>query len=280
MALGQFVASIQRILHARHVNRPGAIARHIGWQLRKISGTLPITLRLSDSWISDGSSAGVLALVNSLGAYDFNNMSLFAECLLDGGTFLDIGANIGPYTLLLSENERVEVVSFEPNPSAFAKLKANVELNQRSNVTLVNAALSSADGELVMTNEGSSAANKIVASVADGSVSVPSNRLQPFLDDRSRRRPVIAKVDVEGHELEVLVGAGEALATIQIIALEELPGAKFGPLMLSHGFEGPYYADALGRRLSRMRPPFSEDGIFFSDQGSLLAAHGWRIDRD
>jgi FkbM family methyltransferase len=280
MALAQFVVSIRRILRARHLNRCNAIARHLGWQLRRMIGAFPVTLRLSNSWISDDSSAGVLPLVNALGAYDYNNMSLFAECLLDGGTFLDIGANIGPYTLLLSENARVEVVSFEPNPSAFAKLKANVELNRRMNVTLMNVALSSSDGELVMTNEGSSATNKIVTAAVAGSVTVPSKRLQKFLESQSRRQPVIAKVDVEGHEVDVLMGAGAALAIIQIIALEELPGATFGPLMHSYGFEGPYYADALERRLSRNRPPFSEDGIFFSDRGRLLASRGWRIDRD
>jgi len=277
MALPQFIVSIQRILHARHVNRCGAIARHLGWQLRKLIGPVPVARRLSKSWISDDSSTGVMSLVNSLGIYDFNNMTLFSEYLLDGGTFLDVGANIGSYTLLLSENEKVDVISFEPNPLAFAKLKANVELNRRSNVTLVNAALSSSDGELMMTNHRSSACNKVVTSAVDRGVMVQSKRLQEFLDNISRREPILAKIDVEGHEMDVLEGAGEALGAIQLFALEELPGADFARLMNSRGFRGPYYADAIARRLSRVRPPFSEDGIFLSDD-TLLAKRGWRID--
>lgn len=279
MALTQFVMSIRRILRARHLNRSKAIVRHLGWQVRKMFGAVPVTLRLSESWISDDSSAGVMPLVNALGAYDFNNMSLFAECLQDGGTFLDIGANIGSYTLLLSENEKVQVVSFEPIPSTFVKLKANVERNQRSNVTLINAALSSGDGLLVMTNDGISAVNRVVASAIAGGVTVPSKRLQTFLEGCTRRQPVIAKIDVEGHERDVLVGAGEALAKIQIIALEELAGSDFRQFMHSHGFDGPYYVDAMARRFSRIRPPLSEDGIFISAQGSELIARGWCIDR-
>lgn len=195
-------------------------------------------------------------------------MSLFAECLRDGGTFLDIGANIGSYTLLLSENKKVEVVGFEPIPSTFAKLKANVELNGRSNVTLINAALSSSDGVLVMTNDGSSAANRVLPSATAGGATVVSKRLELFLEDTSRRQPIIAKVDVEGHERDVLLGAGAALSKIQIIALEELAGSDFRQFMHSHGFDGPYYVDAMARRFSRIRPPLSEDGVFISAKGS------------
>lgn len=280
MSVPQFVASLRRIRLARHVNRPAAVARHVGWQLRRLLGGFPVTLRISNSWISDDSSAGVIALVNALGLYDFNNMTLFADCLRDGGTFFDIGANIGSYTVLLSENENIEVIGFEPNPSAFAKLEANVALNRRSNVTLVNAALSCRDGEVLMTNDGSSAENRVVTSAAEQGISVRSRRLQPFLEEGSTPRPMAAKIDVEGHEADVIAGAGDALRSIQLVALEQLPGADSSSLMHSRGFEGPYYADAKAKRLSRERlvqPPFSEDGIFLSDGGRLAAAHGWRL---
>ena len=60
--------------------------------------------------------------------------------------FVDVGANIGQYTLLASPFVR-QVIAFEPNPATYALLEGNVRRNRLRNVSLYQAAVSSSDGE-------------------------------------------------------------------------------------------------------------------------------------
>ena len=270
---GALATSIRKINASKHVNRPAALARHIGWQARKLLGLFPVTLNLSKSKITDDRPDGVIALVNALGIYDFNDMSLLADCTRGGGTFLDIGSNIGSYTLLVSENPKVRVLSFEPNPAAFRKLKFNVDQNSRTNVELHNIGLSEIDGTLSMTNDGSSSTNRIVS---NGSILVPVQRLEPILE--SIKGPVVAKIDVEGHEIHVLKGAGSNLKRIGLIVLEEWSGREdlLANFLRDHGFQGPFYADAMTHRLLASKPNYSEDEVYISDE-SILRAAGWKL---
>src|SRR3972149_7010328 len=45
------------------------------------------------------------------------------------GVFLDIGANIGKYSIILGQNPKIKVIAFEPTPETFKILKKNIELN-------------------------------------------------------------------------------------------------------------------------------------------------------
>src|SRR5207253_6545315 len=68
----------------------------------------------------------------------------------EGDVVLDIGANIGYYTLVFAElvGDSGRVFAFEPEPANFALLSENTGLNGRANVTLVNAAVADAGGRL------------------------------------------------------------------------------------------------------------------------------------
>ena len=67
----------------------------------------------------------------------------------DGGTFLDIGANIGWYSLLLTQKlKRSRCLAFEPIPSTFKALKAHLALNQASRVTAFNLGFSDKAGKI------------------------------------------------------------------------------------------------------------------------------------
>ena len=65
-------------------------------------------------------------------------MNFVQLMLANGSLFVDVGANIGSYTFIASENSSATVNCLEPNPSAFLKLKRNVAQNARNNVTLIN----------------------------------------------------------------------------------------------------------------------------------------------
>jgi FkbM family methyltransferase len=213
MGFKQFANSVSRILNNPHINRRKGIARHLQWQGRKFFNLFPVEQNISQSRIvASHRHCGVSALINSQGLYDYNNMSLIRVLLQDGGTFVDIGANIGSYTLIASESEAARVHAFEPHPATFQLLQRNVQLNQRRNVMLHNVALGASEESVFLTNQGGSAVNHIVSGTHDteGAIAVPCRRLDRICQ-QIEIVPAIVKIDVEGFEFGVLQGFGSFL---------------------------------------------------------------------
>jgi len=71
-------------------------------------------------------------------------------CLKRGSVFVDVGANVGYYTLMASKlvGPQGRVYSIEPIPSTVAILKSNVKINNCSNIKVCNAAAWSSKGTL------------------------------------------------------------------------------------------------------------------------------------
>jgi FkbM family methyltransferase len=86
------------------------------------------------------------------GSYESAETQIVMENIKPGEVVLDIGANIGYYTLLFARLVGPEgrVISFEPDPQSFALLKRNVQANGYQNVDLKNLAVSNIDGELTL----------------------------------------------------------------------------------------------------------------------------------
>ena len=129
--------------------------------------------------------------------------------LRDGDVALDIGANIGYYTLLFARRvgPRGHVFAFEPEPSNFALLTKNVQLNGYTNVTLVNKAVSDTNGRLrLFLSMGNNADHRVYDS-QDGrhSVEVESVRLDDHFAGFSRAINFI-KMDIQGAVLPAAQG--------------------------------------------------------------------------
>ena len=157
MSVRQFANSLSIIRRAEEASFGAALARHLLWQGRKLLFPRPIKLRLSQSVIMDNEPGGVIGLVNMLGCYDYNNMHLVQHLLANSpaaAVFIDVGANIGAYTLIASEAPMATVVSLEPIPAAFEKLQENMRLNGRTRVVTLPVAAGSRPGELRMTCNG------------------------------------------------------------------------------------------------------------------------------
>lgn len=274
MSLKQFANSIGRILGNRHINRGRGVVKHLQWQRRKAFNLFPFEQQISQSRImASHRSCSVSALINSHGLYDYNNMSLIQDLLQDGGTFVDIGANIGSYTLIGSENRVAQVHAFEPHPSTFQLLRKNIELNQRSNVTLHNVAVGSLEGEVFLTDRSGSSINHIVPGTCQsgGTVAVPCHRMDK-LCQTALITPQFVKVDVEGFEYDVLLGFGDFLSSVQVLMIE-MNGLSDGrshgqqeihSLLLSRGFTGPWMCRFNQRQLLPVKTMISEDSIYVS----------------
>ena len=96
----------------------------------------------------DPSDTGVTPLLFYRGMMDPLETQLVQELVRSGDTVIDIGANVGYYTLLFSElvGETGRVIAFEPDPNNFALLERNVLGNGCRNVTLVPKAVAATTG--------------------------------------------------------------------------------------------------------------------------------------
>jgi FkbM family methyltransferase len=139
-----------------------------------------------------------------------------------GNVAVDIGANIGYYTLILARcvGPQGRVFAFEPDPVNFALLKKNVETNGYANVVLVNKALSdkAASAKLFLATDN--LGDHRIFDPGDGRRSIPIETVA--LDDFMADPPVsvdVIKMDVQGAEYRALRGMRSVLARSKSLTL-------------------------------------------------------------
>lgn len=147
-----------------------------------------------------------------------------------GDWVIDVGANVGHYTKRFSElvGTNGRVIAFEPVPTTFSLLSANTELFTHSNVTLINAAVSSKLEVLGMSipNFATGLANYYQAhlsSTTDGALSVLTLSLDSL---NINQRIALVKIDAEGHEAFVLSGMQKLVEKYHPVLIVENPSKE------------------------------------------------------
>jgi FkbM family methyltransferase len=136
--------------------------------------------------------------------HEWPQRELLTRLLPPGGVFLDVGAHVGLYTLALA-GKASRVIAVEPNPAAAAQLRANLALNQISNVDVVEVAAWDEAALLNLSNpqpQTGEASGWMRTLPAEGGA-VWGQRLDVELDPD---RLDLVKVDVEGADLHALRG--------------------------------------------------------------------------
>jgi FkbM family methyltransferase len=130
--------------------------------------------------------------------------------LQPGDTFVDVGANIGYFTLLAARTVGASgtVISFEPAPPTFAKLSGNLALNEATNVRPVQAAVGARAGRIPFYRAPwNDAENSTIAKPGSQPAGeVDTSPLAALLTDAEVARTRLIKVDIEGGEWAVLDG--------------------------------------------------------------------------
>jgi FkbM family methyltransferase len=149
------------------------------------------------------------------GAYESETLAFLLESTSGNGVFVDVGANIGPFTVLLAKQlNSCTVVAIEPSPSVFPYLARNIELNGIRNVRLHNCAALDRDLDTVPFFEAPKdhfGMGALAAQFSGKAVLVTARTLDSILAQDGIERVDILKVDVEGFERQVFVGATKLL---------------------------------------------------------------------
>ncbi len=130
--------------------------------------------------------------------------------------FWDIGAHHGYYSCLLGQ-EAATVVAFEPFPPNQEIIDVNFHRNQLENAQLNKIALSDNDEKSRLTIDKDSQFNATpsVMDSQDSGLKIQTRRADSLIKD-DVPKPTIAKIDVEGAEMQVLKGFGDYLEDISL----------------------------------------------------------------
>ena len=123
--------------------------------------------------------------------------------------FVDIGANIGVFSLIARKNKNItSIFSFEPDPITYSFLNRNANLWSSRKLEIFNVAIGSSSRKAFLSqHEKHSGAASIVSDTNDGQKAKVVNMIGPQELNHllvQTRVPLFIKIDVEGFELEVL----------------------------------------------------------------------------
>tara|TARA_B100000029_G_scaffold442550_1_gene461034 strand:+ start:444 stop:1211 length:768 start_codon:yes stop_codon:yes gene_type:complete len=145
--------------------------------------------------------------------------------------FLDVGANIGVFSLYAALTEETRIISLEPSAETFATLNANIRLNNLNNQIEAYCLAASEKTEfsnLYMNDVSSGAShnnvgtsqNQYGAFKVSGKQSVLSITLDDLMQISGSTFPHHMKLDVDGNELKVLRGSPQVLKNIHSLLIE------------------------------------------------------------
>lgn len=203
-------------LNRKH--RFAAIMNFVRWQV----GMRLIKKKVVLPWVEDAkflSGLGEFGLTGNIycGFMEYEDMLFLLHVLRPQHTFVDVGANVGAYTILASQVVGSKSIAFEPLPETVMRLKNQVQINRIENMVDVrNMGVGDEEGELFFTNNGDTV-NKVNLSGTDEN----TTRVRVGILDRELElnNEYFIKIDVEGFESRVIRGAERILSSGNVVAM-------------------------------------------------------------
>ena len=156
------------------------------------------------------------------GAQDIKDELFAINFLREGELFIDIGANLGIFSIMVAVTTGARVIAIEPSPSSSSIFKRHIALNElMDRITLIEACAGNANRVAFIKNTVDMD-NFIVLDSADlqsGMAKIPMIQIDDVVDGTI---PCVMKMDVEGFEMQALKGATKLLGSqnLQAITVE------------------------------------------------------------
>lgn len=163
---------------------------------------------------------------------EFEEMAFAVHALREGDLFVDIGANIGAYTILAGSVAGARTLACEPLPANYALLQKNIRLNQaQDRVESLNVGVGGTEGTLTFTSSFGPKDHVLTGTktgAREKTLELPVRTLDSIVGDRT---PTMIKIDVEGFETEVFKGGAKVMNndSLRAIIIElKGHGARYG----------------------------------------------------
>ena len=158
------------------------------------------------------------------GYADYEEMMFMKEVLKPGGLFVDIGANSGGWSLTAA-GFGADAIAIEPVASSYERLIYNFNLNKNKSLQAFHLGLSDKEGELYFTTDADTG-NHVTDKPDASSTKVKVTTLDNLLKSKD---PSVIKIDVEGHELNVVKGGLNVLpkASLRALIIETFRWANY-----------------------------------------------------
>lgn len=171
----------------------------------------------------------VQAFLYNYGTYEYPTIKFFSNFVKNGMTIIDVGANVGYHSLILSKftGEKGRVFSFEPESKNIKILDGNIKLNNFKNIKIITKAASNFNGtiKLFLSNSDNLGVHSTVyipENVSQNFTEIEAVKLDDFVVEENIDKVDFVKVDVEGAETDVLAGMDKILKKHRPIVVLEL----------------------------------------------------------
>lgn len=234
---------INRLKKPEYYLQPGRLYKRI-FQARQKQSIQKAQTPWGTSLFVDSAEGIGKAIANS-GVYDLALTEMLWRLIEPGNFILDVGANIGYTTGLCSirGGKSGQVTAFEPNPVILHRLRTNLSMLACNNVQLFDIGLSDKEGTASLVLPDSFNNNEGVAYIGEAkkderSISILLNTLDNIVS--AAQKIDVIKMDVEGHEINVLHGAKRLLTDRKISNIlfedhQDFPSAV-SKLLIEYGF--------------------------------------------
>jgi FkbM family methyltransferase len=161
------------------------------------------------------------------GWYEKNEFLTFYELLQPNSVVIDVGTNLGYYSIAAAAKfNTVSVISFEPGSNAFQRLQKNIALNQLKNITPIQQAIGREEGKKTLylsgeENTGMSGFEQAENFTGKTEI-VNCTSIDKFAGTKSLEKLDLIKIDIEGSEMDVLNGMTNTLTSYKPIVLIEI----------------------------------------------------------
>lgn len=253
-------------------NKGRALLRFFKWQINSRLNPYPTLYPFAEKsqFIVNKGLTGATGNLYC-GLHEYEDMAFVLHFLREGDLFVDIGANVGSYTLLAASEVGSETISVEPVPQTFKTLKANIVLNNIDHITTaLNIGMGSEKGMLKFT-KSLDTVNHVATEKEKDTIDVQIDKFDNLI---KITKPTLLKIDVEGFETEVLKGMGDALKSPNLIAIIiELNGSgnRYGyseneihNKLLKHNFK-PFCYSPTERKLTETGNFGNHNTIYIKD---------------
>ncbi len=212
-----------------------------------------------------------------LDQYEEKEIRFLESLLKPGDLFIDVGANIGLFSLVASAiaGESGKVYAFEPYSKNFDKLLHHVHLNRLGNVVAERLAVSDKSGWIDIRANDDDNNDGMISAYVDRYTSfetVPTIDLDQYIKDKIKQPIRFVKIDIEGGEYLAVKGMSTTLAKDHPVVMVEinpdiLSKTSFTPAMIEDEFfrlqYSKYFLGLKGQLLTERAPGDSSHNYVF-----------------